>query len=683
MGQGFKMGAAFVDVSVDDNTKEGREGIGSKMVQWAGGLALGGIISKGIADNLEIGQSTAKLGAQLGATKAVSEEAGKVAGEVYRNNFGESIPAVNAAIASIGQNLGNLNDFGSTELKKLTESALGIADVFDQDVNEVVRAAGQLVKNNLAPDFQSAMDQITRGLQSGGNIAGDFLETINEYAPQFQKLGFDGATALGLLSQSLKAGARDTDVVADAFKEFGLRAIDTAQLTTDGYQAIGLNADEMRTKIAAGGAGAQEAMLQVLRALQAMQDPVAQNAAGVALFGTQWEDTMRSILPGMDLTQAALTDVEGATKRMNEQMGDTGAAKVEGVKRAMEGWVQTLTSAEGPLGDISAWVIGFGGSAVPFLGSIGQIVGGFAMMNAASTGAALTSITSGIKIAAGWLIAAAPFVLIGAAVTALVILIVKNWEHISAFLTTTWQNIADFATNIWNNIWEFLSDLTTTIASWFKARIQDIVDAWNWLGELPGRLRAWLVSVITGAKEKLRELVRWFRSLPGEILDALGDLGKLLWNAGRKILQGLWDGLKSIWNNVTGWISDIGGWIADLKGPIEVDMVLLVPQGKAIMSGLQAGLRQGFDNEVKPVLGAMSDELASTRFEVGPPRLGVPAGTHGALAPTATAERTIHIENLHVVFPGSLNAMSRTELRTTAEFLRDAIRDVDRSQGVA
>lgn len=684
MARGFKMGSAFVEVGLDDSkVDQGRDSIGSTLTKWAGGLALGAVISKGITDNLEIGQANAKLGAQLNLTKDVANQAGKIAGEVYRDNFGASIPEVNAAIASVGQNLLNLNTASKESIKGATESALGLASVFDQDVNEVIRAAGQLVKNNLAPNFEVAFDQITRAFQTGGNVAGDLLETINEYSPQFAKLGFDGATALGILSAGLQAGARDGDVMADVFKEFGLRAIDTAKLTTDGYEAIGLKADDMRAKVAAGGKGASDAMVEVLRALQNMKDPVAQNAAGVALFGTQWEDTLRAILPKMDITEAALTDVEGATQRMNDQMGDTGAAKVESVKRAMEGWVTTMTGMEGPLGSVSAWVVGFGGAAIPMLGSIGQIIMGFGALQgtAVASMAATVATTVGgwaamaakgaataVVMAAQWVLAFWPIALIVAAVAGLVYLVVTNWD-----------SIKNTTVNVWNAIWKFVSDLITKIANWVRDRINDIVRFFGWLGSLPGKVRDWFVRMKDGAIAKLGELVNWVKSIPGKIMNAIGNLGRLLFDAGKKILQGLWDGLKAMWENVKNWVGNVGDWISDLKGPIEVDAVILLPHGKAFMEGLKGGLESGFETEVKPTLAGMAGDIGG--MTISPPSVGSPVrGSDGAAAPGDPRDGAIIIENLTVTFPGSLNAMSKTDLRTTAEFLRDQIRNVDRSQ---
>ena len=71
----------------------------------------------------------------------------------------------------------------------------------------------------------------TKATQLGLNNSEDFLDTVNEYGTQFRKLGLTGAESIGLMSQAVKAGARDTDLAADALKEFSIRAIDGSELS--------------------------------------------------------------------------------------------------------------------------------------------------------------------------------------------------------------------------------------------------------------------------------------------------------------------------------------------------------------------------------------------------------------------------------------------------------------------
>lgn len=682
MAQGFKMGAAFVDVTTEDNTQEGRSKIGATMAKWAGGLAVGALISKGISDNLDIGEANAKLAAQLNLTKDVADKAGKLSGQIYRDNFGESIPAVNEAIASVGQSLYNLNTASETNIKAATEAALGLANVFGTEVSENVRAASSLITNRLAPDSATAFDLMTRAFQMGGNKAGDLLETITEYSPQFHKLGLDGATALGLLSQGLQAGARDTDVIADAFKEFSLRAIDGTTLTAGGFKALGLDAQEMGQKIAAGGNTAKEGLLQTLTALQNMKDPVAQNTAGVALFGTQWEDTLRQILPNMDLTEAALTDVKGATDKMNKAASDTAKNGIESVKRQMEGWLTSVTSMDGPLGAITSWAAGFGGMALPLVTQVATIGAAFSQMGLLAEGSALrvvgswiamaaASVANAIVMAGAWLLAFWPITLIIAAVIAVVLLVISQWDYIKNQTIEIWTAIVGWLTGIWDQI-----------VAQVRGAINMVLDAWSWLSSLPGRVGEWFQGAVNSAAQKIGDLINWVKGIPGRILGAIGDLGRLLWNQGMKIIQGLWDGLKAMWDKVTGWISGIGDWISNHKGPIEVDAVLLMPHGAAIMKGLSKGLQAEFNANVKPTVEGMAGQIADTQFAAPSIAPGSVPSVASASAPAADSSPAggVHIENLHVSFPGSLNAMSRADLRAAVDFLDEQLRTLNRSR---
>ncbi|RYF54619.1 MAG: hypothetical protein EOO27_23235, partial [Comamonadaceae bacterium] len=182
-----------------------------------------------------------------------------------------------------------------------------------------------------------AFDLLVKAQQSGLNTSEDLLDTFDEYGTQFRKLGLEGPEALGLMSQAVKNGARDTDIAADALKEFSIRAVDGSKLSTEGFEAVGLNAEEMTAKIAQGGAGAKEGLDQVLDGLRNMEDPFARNAAAVALFGTQSED-MGDALFNMDLSNAVTQfgEVGGAAQKAGDTMGSNTAASFDSAMRSIE-----------------------------------------------------------------------------------------------------------------------------------------------------------------------------------------------------------------------------------------------------------------------------------------------------------------------------------------------------------
>lgn len=350
----------------------------SKITQIAGGVSLGVLASEGFNQNIDIKSGMIKLGAQMGLAQGDAEKAGRISGAVYRDNFGESVGDVNEAIKAVGNNMLDLSKTSEPEVKHVTESVLGLADAFQVDVADATKSASSLMRNDLVQSSSEAMDVITKGFQMGLDSSGDFLDTLNEYSPYFHNLGIDGTTALGLLSQGLKAGARDTDYIADAFKEFNIRAIDGSTTTAEGYKALGLSAADMAKEIGKGGPAAEAATMKTLTALQKVKDPIAQNAAGTALFGTQWEDTMRQILPSMDLAAAGGTKIAGATDDMNAKLASTPEAKVEALKRHFQDVVAQSMQLPGPLGQV--------GTAVSALGPTG-ITAAAGLLSIATTAA--------------------------------------------------------------------------------------------------------------------------------------------------------------------------------------------------------------------------------------------------------------------------------------------------------
>jgi len=70
--------------------------------------------------------------------------------------------------------------------------------------------------------------------------------------------------------------------------------------------------------------------------------------------------------------------------------------------------------------------------------------------------------------------------------------------------------------------------------------------------------------------------------------------------------------MTQIWGSVTTWVSGIATWIKNNKGPISLDGRLLIPAGRAIMSGFLKGLKSGAGpawNFVKSVGGKTVDML--------------------------------------------------------------------------
>ncbi|MET9313830.1 phage tail tape measure protein [Kribbella sp. NPDC003505] len=328
----------------------------------AAGAALGGGLIAGFTKALDLEDARGKLKAQLGLTGPESKKAGKIAGDLYKQAYGDSISDVNDVLKDVFQSgLASIGD-SENKIQGVAQAAFTLSQVMGEETLPITRAVSQMLKTGLAKNSKEAFDVLTRGQQLGINKSEDLLDTFNEYGTQFRKLGLNAADALGLMNQLLQGGARDSDVAADAIKEFSIRAIDGSTATAQGFKLLGLNADDMAKKIAAGGPTARTAFGQVLTAVNSISDPVKRNAAGVALFGTQWED-LGAAVKNANLSTAAksLGDLAGATSRANDDMTTT-STKLKQIGRTIQFSVVDAISkyALPKLNEFASWFQGPG-----------------------------------------------------------------------------------------------------------------------------------------------------------------------------------------------------------------------------------------------------------------------------------------------------------------------------------
>lgn len=238
---------------------------------------------------------------------------GDVMKDIYDNNYGESFEDIGNAMADVMEQMQYLD---SASLQNITESAFTLRDTFGYEVAESVRAANSMV-TQFGIDADEAMNLIAQGAQNGLDYSDELLDTINEYSPQFKKLGLDAEDMFHVFTAGANNGAFNLDKIGDAVKELSIRVIDGSDTTIEGFEAIGLNADQMAAKFAAGGESAKKAFNETIDALKAMDDPLVQSQAGVNLFGTMWEDlgptavlSLNEICDGIDSTYDAMEELK-------------------------------------------------------------------------------------------------------------------------------------------------------------------------------------------------------------------------------------------------------------------------------------------------------------------------------------------------------------------------------------
>lgn len=487
----------------------------------AGGKAAEAF-SNALGNAMSFEVATDKMSAQLGLTGDVAKEFGGIAGDLYSEAYGESVGDVANTLKQVWQQGLVDEDAATADIKKVAASAMDFSTTFEQDMDRVSGAVGTMLKTGMAKNAQEAFDTLTVGFQNGANKADDLLDTFIEYSTQFRKLGIDGNAALGLIQQGLKAGARDADTVADALKEFSIRAIDGSKATSDAFEQLGLDGKQMAADIAAGGPKATGALQAVLDKLRGMKDPVAQNAAAVGLFGTKAEDLGQALF-ALDPSQAVagLGNVAGAAQKMGETLNDNAQTKITALQRGFETLFVNFIGGQviPAIQNFATWLSEHLGIS---LEDITSIINEVAMPALAALGVLM--LATGAKMAAGWIMGMGPIAPLVAAVVFLAGIIISNWDAISNAFKVAWEAIktaakvaVDWLVARWNDFVGFFSGLIGKISGWAKNMWQSAKDA-------VVAVKDWIVA-------RWNDIVSFFTQIPKRIGDALAGIGAAIGNA--------------------------------------------------------------------------------------------------------------------------------------------------------
>ena len=300
-------------------------------------LAVG---TKAVTGAVGFDQAMNQFAASTGIAESELSDYENTLKDIYTNNYGDSFEDVADAMAAVTQQMGDLDQ---ASLQNITESAFTLRDTFGYDINESVRAANTMM-TQFGIDGDKAMGLIATGAQNGLDFSGELLDSISEYSVQFAKVGLDADDMFKIMEKGAETGAFNLDKVGDAIKEMSIRVVDGSATTQEGFSAIGLNADEMAAKFAAGGDSAKEAFDQTIQALADMDDPLAQSQAGVALFGTMWEDLGPEVV-----TQ--LANIEDGAYATSDSMEELKDIKYDDLGSMMESLGRSVETLLLPLGE--------------------------------------------------------------------------------------------------------------------------------------------------------------------------------------------------------------------------------------------------------------------------------------------------------------------------------------------
>ncbi|WP_447643165.1 hypothetical protein [Nocardioides zeae] len=684
LGQGLNDAQPTAEAAADD----AGEGFGRKFTTalkgagLAAGAALMAAVATGASGAQDIEVLSDRIGAQFRLTEAEARVAGEAAADIYAGAWGESLDEVSGAVSEV------MAAFGigpaHAELQDLTAAGFTLADVFDVDVSLAVQAAGTAVRNDLANNGMEAFDLLAaagRGLS--GEVFDEMLNAVREYGTAIGGMGLDAQTAFAAMRIGAETqGAIGVDRVGDAFNEVNIRVSQLDTNSTTAFATLGLNAEDMAARFQAGGTTAREAFDEMIDGLLAIEDPALQAQTAVQLFGTPFEDLgsqqIPALLTALDNGGAALDDFGGAATEMGNQLSDNATGRITAFKRELEMAVvefigneviprvvelaDTIEEYAGPAFDAGREAIE---EVVPviqdFIDEVERVVeengpaleefGDNLGETFSTLAGAVATITQTVTILWGVFgdnvlgSTLRTFGNIGTIIQGALDVVAGIIGFWTSVFTGDFDAAFEFLKQGWSGAWSIVTGIFWQAVELITAPVRALasalgIDTNRMWGQITGAASRGVSSVVgwfgrmkDGAVDKAWLMLDWMGGLPGLLLDKFSGAGTLLYDVGKDIVTGMWNGLMAMGD----WLKDqLWDWIKDVvPGPVKLALGIESPSRvmRDLMKWVPAGMALGLEDGAPLVDAAVADLSARAGAIEIPGEVGLTA----AIAPSSTA----------------------------------------------
>lgn len=210
------------------------------------------------------------------------------------------------------------------EMNGVRDSIQATADAFGKDFKETLQAADTLVAQ-FGISWQEAIDTINKGFAAGADINGDYLSNIKQYGPALRDAGLSAEEFVAVLQQT-RSGIFSKDGL-DAITKASKSLRDMSSSTAASLRAVGINADELRDKLADGSITMMQAIQQVAGALKTVSGNSQEAGAIISdVFGKKGvaagQEQLKAI-EDLNMSLDSLIESEGEYGEVQQQIVET------------------------------------------------------------------------------------------------------------------------------------------------------------------------------------------------------------------------------------------------------------------------------------------------------------------------------------------------------------------------
>lgn len=222
---------------------------------------------------------------QTGLSQESVDAFGKSAQNIFAQNWGDDIGDIADSMALVS----NVMQSGAKETEVLTTKALAMRDAFDKDVGESIDTV-KVLMDEMGLSADQSFDFMAEGIQRGLDRSGDFLDTIREYGNLFSSAGFSANEMFSIIESGAAGGVLGTDKVADAVKEFQVRAVDADKDLKQGFLQLGFDWEKVVEQVRSGNETWSDFFVKAIAGITQLEDPLEKAQVQTKIFGTMAED---------------------------------------------------------------------------------------------------------------------------------------------------------------------------------------------------------------------------------------------------------------------------------------------------------------------------------------------------------------------------------------------------------
>jgi len=530
----------------------------------------------------------------------------------------------------------------------VVKGAAVIASAYDGiDFTELIQETNEIA-SGLKISNQDALGLVNSLLKAG--FPPDQLDIISEYGEQLQRAGFNAEQIQAIFAAGIDTKTWNIDNLMDGLKEGRIRLAEFGQAVPQATAQLLKNTDistkQLQTwgqQVAAGGAQGQKAMAEVAHALSNVKDKTTQNALGVQIFGTMWEDQGSNILSTLIGAQKQTVNLKANQDQLNDSVSKMNANPAIQMKQAITelqlAMTPLLTVIASIISAIAGWIREhpqLAAAITAVVTAIGILVG----LCMALAPVFITLSSAATMLGASVAAIATPILLIIAAIGALVAIgtaLYKNWDSIREYAATVWaailgviqpavEAIKSFILNEfgavkewWMEIWPDLKQAFENIWNGIKTFIETLINqivaifkwAWPYIQQIIQTVWGVIKTVIESALRIIMDIISAFAML------FTGNWSSL-WNNIKDILSAIWDVIKSViggalniiqtiisaaWNVISSVTSTVWNGIKAFFDGIWNGIQKGVGKFKEAFLKTWDGIKAGIKSVINPIIG--------------------------------------------------------------------------------